>query len=117
MRGSRSKIGAGAPTILSHAEEKEIVVTLQGLQEMGFGLTKELAGTVIKDYLHDQPLRPNPFKDGIPGKDWWELFSSHWKKEISEHKPQHLPPNRAFCATPEVFDDGLKKLRNCLVIR
>ena len=46
MRGSSSKIGAGAPTILSHAEEKEIVVTLQGLQEMGFGLIKELAGTV-----------------------------------------------------------------------
>ena len=29
------KIGAGNPTILSYTEEKEIVVTLQHLQEMG----------------------------------------------------------------------------------
>ena len=41
-------------------EEKEIVVSLQVLQEIGFGLTKELAGIVIRDYLKDQPERPNP---------------------------------------------------------
>ena len=33
-------------------------------------MTKELVGTVIRDYLSDQPFRPNPFKDGLPGRDW-----------------------------------------------
>ena len=61
------KIGARIPTILSYTEE--IVVSLQLLQEMRFGLTKELTGIVIMDYLHDQPYRPNQFKDGLPGKD------------------------------------------------
>ena len=41
---------------------------------MGFGLTKELAGIVIRDYLHDQLFRPKAFKDGISGRDWWQLF-------------------------------------------
>ena len=63
-----------APTVLTHAEEKEIVVSLQVLQEIGFGLTKELAGLVIRDYLRDQPFRPNPFNDGIPGRDWGSCF-------------------------------------------
>ena len=73
-QGTRSRVGAGAPTILSPAEEKEIVVTLQVLQEIGFGLTKDLVGAVICDYLRDQPSRPNPFQHGIPGRDWWQLF-------------------------------------------
>lgn len=42
ISGEYTKIGAGAPTILSPAEEKEILITLQVLQEIGFGMTKEL---------------------------------------------------------------------------
>ena len=54
------KIGAGTPTILMPHEEKEIVVILQVLQNIGFGLTKDLVGIVIRYYLHaafaTQPL-------------------------------------------------------------
>ena len=50
-----SKVGAGSPTILTENEEKEIVVSVQVLQEIGFGLTKELVGVVVRDYLKDQP--------------------------------------------------------------
>ena len=70
MKDLHPKIGAGTPTILTPQEEKETVVILQVLQKIGFGLTKDLVGIVIRDYLNDQPLRPNPFCDGIPGKDW-----------------------------------------------
>ena len=85
------------------------MATLQLLQEMGFGLTKELGGIVIKDYLHDQLNRHNPFKDGVLGKDWWQLFLKHWNKEISACKPQHLPANRPACASPEIFDEWFQK--------
>ena len=78
-----TKIGAGAPTIPTKEEEKEIVVTLQVLQEMGFGLTKELVGIIISDYLNDQPGRPNPFSSGVPGEDWWQHFLKHWHSEVS----------------------------------
>jgi hypothetical protein len=40
---------------------------LHVLQEIGFGLFKDLVGIEIRDYHYDQPLKPNP---GIPGKDW-----------------------------------------------
>ena len=48
-----SIVGAGAPTILSPAE-KQIVITLQVLQEIGFGMNKELVRVVIHNYLKDQ---------------------------------------------------------------
>lgn len=54
-KGRFTKIGAGAPTVLSPMEEKEVVVSLQVLQDIGFGLTKELAGVVVRNYLKDQP--------------------------------------------------------------
>ena len=34
------RVGAGTPTILTPAEEKKAVFTLQVLQELGFGLTR-----------------------------------------------------------------------------
>ena len=82
-----SIVGAGAPTILSPAE-KQTVITLQVLQEIGFGMNKELVIVVIHDYLKDQQTRSNP---GVPGKDWWQLFLKRWEKQLSVCKPQHLP--------------------------
>lgn len=64
------------PTILSPAEEKELVTTIQVLQEIGFGFTKDLVSRVICDYLKDQPARPNSFKLGIPGQDWWPVLKA-----------------------------------------
>ena len=59
------KIGSGHPTVFSNSEEKQIVAALQALQEIGFGLTRDLASVVIHDYLADQPDRVNPFKDDV----------------------------------------------------
>ena len=77
--GKHSRVGAEAPAILSPAEEKELVTTIQVLQEIGFGLTKDLVSVVICDYLKDQPALPNPFKLGIPGQDWWRLLLKQWR--------------------------------------
>ena len=38
-------------TILTPTEEKETVISLQVLQEMGYPLACELAAGVIRDYL------------------------------------------------------------------
>ena len=85
-RGKVAKIGPGAPTVLREMEEKEIVISLQVLQEMGFGLTKELVRIAIQDY---QSYRPNPFRDGLPGSDWWQLFLKRWKSQLSVRKPHN----------------------------
>jgi len=55
VKGRVKRLGAGAPTVLTEEEEKEIVVSVQVLQEIGFDLMKELVGTVIRDYLAGLP--------------------------------------------------------------
>ena len=62
MKDLHPKIGAGTPTILTPHEEKEIAVILQVLQETGFGLIKDLAGIVIRDYLIQPLLRWNSWE-------------------------------------------------------
>lgn len=96
-RRGLSTVGAGSPTILTRAEEKEIVVSAQVLQEIGFGLTKDLVGVVVRNYLKDQPFRPR-----VPGQDWWQCFLKRWDSELSVRKPQYLPTHRAASATTEV---------------
>ena len=102
LRGFRQKVGAGRMTILTPRKEKEIVVSLQVLQEMGYPLTCELAAGVIRDYLKDQII-PNPFADDLPGRDWWAGFLSRWKR-LGERKAQHLSVKRARAVTPKVVD-------------
>ena len=102
LRGFRQKVGAGRMTILTPRKEKEIVVSLQVLQEMGYPLTCELAAGVIHDYLKDQII-PNPFADDLPGRDWWAGFFSRWKR-LGERKAQHLSVKRARAVTPKVVD-------------
>lgn len=51
--------------MFSNSEEKQIVAALQALQEIGFGLTHDIASVVIHDYVADQPDRVNPFKDDV----------------------------------------------------
>ena len=101
ISGEYSKVGAEASTILSSAEEKEIVITLQVLQEIGFGMTKELVGVIIHDYLKDQPTRPNPFSMEYLVKIGGGSFLRD--KQLSMRKPQHLPTSRASATTPEAI--------------
>ena len=46
-----TRIGAGRPTVLTAAEEEEIVYCCQVLQEIGFGMRRETVGAIIVDYL------------------------------------------------------------------
>ena len=69
----------------------------QVLQELGFGLTRQIVGEVVCDYLKDKD-RPNPFPDQHPGRDWWEGFMKRWAKQLTERKPQHLSVQRALAA-------------------
>ena len=100
ISGKSTKRYGGPPTVLTKAMEKEIATTCVVLQELGFPLTKELVGVIIRDLLTDMGQQ-SPFKDGIPGRDWWERFLSRWPI-LSLRKPQHLPKSRALGATPAV---------------
>ena len=83
--------------MLSREEERDVVLTCISLQELGFGLTRATVGRVIKDYLLSNG-RLNPFRQGIPGYDWWQGFLRRWPI-VSERKLEHLFVHRAQAAT------------------
>ena len=87
----KSKIGAGGPTVLALAVEREIALTCVTPADMGFSLTQDLINGVIHDYIRDKQI-PNPFTAGVPGKDWWQWFMKQWPF-LSERKSEHFSKN------------------------
>ena len=67
LSGKSKKVGAGSPTVLTHSEEQDIVLSCITLVDMGYGMSKELVDTVIFDYLKDKE-KSNPFTGGVPGQ-------------------------------------------------
>lgn len=64
---------AGAPTVLSSTEEGLLVKWVLHMAEIGFPVTKDqLLHSVAKLLIGLN--RPNPFKDGVPGRHWYEAF-------------------------------------------
>ena len=82
------------------------------MQEIGFGLTREMVGNVVMDYLKDKG-RQNPFLNGKPGNDWWLGFMRRWPKLV-ERKPQHLPANRAMALTEVAINAWISKVKSVI---
>ena len=101
IAGKSCKIGAGRPTVLTEVEEREIAITCQVLQELGYGLTREIVARVVHAFLQDQK-QVSLFRDGIPGPDWWVGFLGRWPS-LSERKPQHLSTKRAMAGNEETM--------------
>ena len=112
ISGKSSKVGAGGVTVLTRSEEREIALTCMTLADIGYGLTREVVGAVVHDYLHENSI-PNPFTDGVPGKDWWRKFLKRWPC-ISERKPQHLTTKRAGAGVPDIINGWIDKLEDVL---
>ena len=80
------------------------------MQEIGFGLTREMVGNVVMDYLKDKG-RQNPFAHGKPSNDWWSGFMRRWSKLV-ERKPKHLPANRAMSLTEVSINAWISKVKS-----
>lgn len=72
------------------------------MQDLGYGLTREMVAQVVADYLATI-RRPNPFQKGVPGPDWWVLFLKRWP-QLSERKPEHLSRKQAEGVTCPIVD-------------
>ena len=60
----------GHPTILTNAEEELIVTAVVASGEYGFGRDKVDILSIVQDFVTTMG-RPNPFKNGKPGEDWF----------------------------------------------
>ena len=106
-----TQIGAGRPTILTPEEEREIVYSCQVLQEMGFGLTRDVVGAIVIDYLSTIG-RGNPF-NGKPGPRWWRGFQTQFPQLVNR-KPQHLPKHRAIAGNQATIQGFFAKVKDLL---
>lgn len=91
----KSKIGknVGPPPILTPEDEDIIVQWMFFLSCRGFRVTKsQLLKNVAQ--LMKQLGRPNPFRNGLPGRHWYEGFLRR-HPEISVCVAQNLTGNRA----------------------
>lgn len=97
--------------MLTSAEEKEIVYSCQVLQEMGFGMTREMAGAIVVDYLTTVG-KDNPF-NGQPGFKWWKGFQKR-NCQLVDRKPQHLPKHQAIAGNELSIHGFIGKVRDWL---
>eukprot|EP00118_Oscarella_pearsei_P023041 m.271081 g.271081 ORF g.271081 m.271081 type:complete len:259 (+) comp40549_c0_seq5:2584-3360(+) len=100
----------GRPTVLTQVEELGIVRACISLSSIGFGLSRDHVGKLVSRYQD----RPNPFKNGIPGRYWWLGFLQRWNHKLSERKPQHLSKRRAEAANEEVITGFYDFIRSTL---
>ena len=106
-------MGAGRPTILTPAEEHEIVVSCQVLQELGYGLTRDIVSDVVYSYLKEKCIQ-SPFKNRVPGPDWWRGFMRRWPT-LTERKPQHLSTKRAAAGSEEMLQGWFEAVKSFFI--
>ncbi|XP_059073557.1 uncharacterized protein LOC131874281 [Cryptomeria japonica] len=101
----------GPPTILSLEEELEIVDWCKDMAQLGHGLE------IIQLKLHVAHIcetRPNPFKNGFPGRSWWTGFRKR-HPDLTIRVAEGLDRDRAVMLRPSImtdFYDNLEKLYN-----
>lgn len=97
----------GPKPVLTKAEESTLVNYANLMAEIGYPITrKELCFEVKR--IMDMDGRKTPFKDNLPGYDWYTAFMKRHSK-LSERIPQALRHERAAISMPMVqaWYDGL----------
>ena len=102
----------GWKTVLSYEEEDILVHALQYTASCGFpqdsGDIKEMVRTFC-----EKLDRENPFKDGIPGKEWLNAFKKRHALKLAQCKPKLLTKARSDAlseTTVNSFHEMLKSL-------
>lgn len=102
---------AGRSQVLSPDTENELVKCLLARTKMGLPCDKAELRKLVGEYVNAKGLK-TPFKNGIPGEDWYYLFMRR-HPELSLKKPEHLQKLRKDARKPEIvydFFDSLKKV-------
>ena len=88
-----------------------MVASVSLTQEMGFGMTREMVGSIVVDYLSTVGWE-NSF-NGQPGYKWWKGFLQRFP-ELVDCKLQHLPKHRAIAGNEATVHGFLAKISDLL---
>lgn len=75
IKGSRGvkSVSQGRSTIIPFEKEQQLANGLKTLEKWGWGLSRKEVLELVGSYTRRNNI-PNPFKDGIPGEDWFLGF-------------------------------------------
>jgi hypothetical protein len=102
----------GRKPILPPSIEKEIVDVVCLSAERGFGITKAQLLNRVGSLTKAMKL-PTPFKDGLPGNDFWEGFKKR-HPDISLRTPEALALNRSKAMNPVIVGGYFRQLKTLL---
>lgn len=101
VKGKRDKsTSLGRNTALSPDFEYKLATSLHMMEKNGFGLSRKEVLEMVDDYVN-QNKRITPFKNGIPGKDWFLAFKEH--HALSVKKPQSVEYARKKAVDPFII--------------
>lgn len=95
LRGSVKK-SKGRSTALSQDVENTLATSVKTLARWGFGLTRKEIMELVGQYVNTNNLS-TPFKDGVPGEDWFLNFKR--RHHLSIRKPESLEYARKKATT------------------
>lgn len=101
----------GHPTLLSTAEEQNIVVAILTASDWGYPFEPEDVKLIVKSYLDRSGKQIRQFQNNKPGDDWVSLFMKRHKNEIKKRLCENIKRARAAVTreTIEVFFDNIQK--------
>lgn len=101
----------GRPPAIPLEQEAKIASCLQVLEKWGWGLSRDEVLDIVDKYILKNNIK-TPFKNGIPGADWFISFRT--RNNLSIKKPQPVEYLRKRMTDPFVIADYFEKLNNVL---
>lgn len=87
----------GKPTAFSKVEKTKIASGIHVMEKCGFPLTKKDVITMISTYIRRNGIK-TPFKDSIPGDDWFRSFRK--RNNLAIKTPQSVEVERRKACNP-----------------
>lgn len=102
VKGTRGakKDFKGRLTALGREQEEELANGIATLEKWGFGLSRKEVIELVAQYVKEHQLR-TPFKDGVPGIDWFIGFKK--RHNLSIKKPQAVEFVRKKATDPFII--------------
>lgn len=108
-RGEAGEVKKGGRTLLPEHVERKLVAWILEMADKGLGVSKAEVGMKVREMV-DTSGANHPFREGVPGRKWWNLFLARWP-QLAERKAQTLDKGRAMALNAEALNGFFVNVR------